>query len=498
MLKRLLRDESGVALGLAIIMIVLIGVMGAGLLVFVQSDLKAVVEVNQGQKALELADAGIQAARTQQLSDVVRKHYDRNYANDCDDSQRRATAEDWSPNTTVYNDAKDCSSGTTTRSVGGVTRNFAEGKFNVTIECFDQSGDPSDICAGISENAPESIEARKRTFFKITSTGYFPADESGAKRKIEAIYHTNRLSVPTAYYTPKDIEFNGNVSISGVSFFAGGNIYFGNNTIIDRTTNALYNDWDTTNSANFDPISNLNTVPRRQGPNATDPKIEAAGLAAQGKICKTRTQCSQNSDSIADGKNDYDSTTGAKGSNKSFVRKSDADIANNTANASGTVSYPFNPNVKFDFETLERIAREQGNYYEGEVDIVSTASTIANKKYPNPSSDQTVFYVKANETTIDYFANYSPPAKGLIVVEGGNFEISNSSSGFEGILIVTGNGTTTGIYKNPGNKTVKGFVIADGGMTIGGGVDPFAVVGDFTQRPGFYNMKPWSWRELYQ
>ncbi len=67
----MLKDESGVALGLAVIMVVLIGVMGAGLLTLVQSDLEAVVEVNQGQRALSLADAGVQAARSHLLSDSV-------------------------------------------------------------------------------------------------------------------------------------------------------------------------------------------------------------------------------------------------------------------------------------------------------------------------------------------------------------------------------------------------------------------------------------------
>ena len=51
------------ALGLAIIMVVLIGVMGAGLLTFVATDLKAVVEVNRGEQAFELAEAGIEVAK---------------------------------------------------------------------------------------------------------------------------------------------------------------------------------------------------------------------------------------------------------------------------------------------------------------------------------------------------------------------------------------------------------------------------------------------------
>ncbi|HEX2740113.1 MAG TPA: hypothetical protein VHM69_06675, partial [Rubrobacter sp.] len=238
------------ALAIAIFVMVLVGVMGAGLLVFVRNDLESVIGVNQGQRAFAIAEAGIQIAEVQQLSDVARRHYDRDRTNDCTNGQIRATAVDWSPNTTIYSDPRNCGSVTTTRSAGGVTRDFAGGKFNVTIECFDQVGDASDICSGISEMAPENVEASRKAFFKITSTGYYPADGSGAKRKVEAIYYTNSLDVPTAYYTPKDIEFNGSPTVSGVSFFAGGNIKVGN-ADINPTVPALYRDWDTTNPANF-------------------------------------------------------------------------------------------------------------------------------------------------------------------------------------------------------------------------------------------------------
>jgi hypothetical protein len=52
--------------------------MGAGLLTFVRSDLEAVVEVNQGQRALSLADVGVQAARRQLRSDAHPGRYDAN------------------------------------------------------------------------------------------------------------------------------------------------------------------------------------------------------------------------------------------------------------------------------------------------------------------------------------------------------------------------------------------------------------------------------------
>jgi hypothetical protein len=76
MIRRLVRDEAGMTMGLAIMMIVLISVMGAGLLTFVSRDLNTVVEVNRGQRAFEIADAGVEAAKRQLASNVVREDYD--------------------------------------------------------------------------------------------------------------------------------------------------------------------------------------------------------------------------------------------------------------------------------------------------------------------------------------------------------------------------------------------------------------------------------------
>ena len=69
MIRRLLPEERGMALGLAIIVVVIIGVMGAGLLTFVASDLEAVVAVNRGEQAFELAEAGIEVAKAHLASD---------------------------------------------------------------------------------------------------------------------------------------------------------------------------------------------------------------------------------------------------------------------------------------------------------------------------------------------------------------------------------------------------------------------------------------------
>ena len=70
------RDESGVALGLAVIVVVLIGVLAAGLLATLRSDLEATAQANRGQRALHLAEAGAQAAAAQLRADADPAHYD--------------------------------------------------------------------------------------------------------------------------------------------------------------------------------------------------------------------------------------------------------------------------------------------------------------------------------------------------------------------------------------------------------------------------------------
>lgn len=69
MIVNLLREERGMVLGLAIIVVVVIGVMGAGLLTFVCADLQAVVAVNKGEQALQLAEAGVEVAKAHLVDD---------------------------------------------------------------------------------------------------------------------------------------------------------------------------------------------------------------------------------------------------------------------------------------------------------------------------------------------------------------------------------------------------------------------------------------------
>jgi Tfp pilus assembly protein PilX len=69
MTLHLMREERGMVLGLAIIVVLVIGVMGAGLLTFVSADLQAVVAVNRGEQAFQLAEAGIEVAKAHLADD---------------------------------------------------------------------------------------------------------------------------------------------------------------------------------------------------------------------------------------------------------------------------------------------------------------------------------------------------------------------------------------------------------------------------------------------
>ena len=69
MIQRLLTEQRGMALGLAIIVVVIVGVMGAGLVTIVATDLEAVVAVNRGEQAFEWAEAGIEVAKAHLAND---------------------------------------------------------------------------------------------------------------------------------------------------------------------------------------------------------------------------------------------------------------------------------------------------------------------------------------------------------------------------------------------------------------------------------------------
>jgi len=260
-------------LALALIMIVLIGVMGAGLLTFVNRNMNTVIEENRGQRAFEVADAGIAAAERQLESDCIGDSACRTgYDDDGDDGNSDDDLQ-WSV------------------AEGGLTLNNLDGD------------------ATTSDSVTVTIDYREfintTNDFKVISTGTY----GSSKRKVEAIFKPvadgggSGNVVNPAYYTPSDIKLSadatGPVQISGMSLFSGQNI------IIEGITSATHlddeyrakqspidildvvnsgpkplEDW---NSLNFDPSGYWNTTGRVKRPGSPGPnKFEGSALAPKG------------------------------------------------------------------------------------------------------------------------------------------------------------------------------------------------------------------------
>ena len=145
-LHRWVGEESGIALPLAILVMVLVGVMGAGLLAFVMTDLDSVVTTNRGQRAFEMADAGVASAKRQLSSEPDAAKYDGSGS----DNLR------WSANPPP--DVAE----------GGVTLNDLDGS---------DTTDDSVLVKIESLTTPEDS-------FKVISTGRY----GDARRRIEAVF----------------------------------------------------------------------------------------------------------------------------------------------------------------------------------------------------------------------------------------------------------------------------------------------------------------------
>ena len=490
MLERFWRDETGMALGLVVIMIVLIGVMGAGLLVFVRNDLEAVVEVNQGHRAMDLADAGTQAAKAQLLADNIPAHYDVDslltqvFNNplcniDSSDATRAAgeliarnpSAENWSP------------------ELGGQTRTFAGGQFNVTIRWMTPLPlAPSDCRA--PRTSLTGILPGGTEYFKVVSTGTY----GNAKRKVEVIYETYDLHVPKAYYTPGPITVSGTACIDGVSLFSLSNVTFNGNGGCSGTLGFLmnshmkgqdraYGDW------NDPPSDKFNKTGRRD---ALGVPVTDAGVGAVGTI----------SGSTRKGTRDYDATSTPK-----FVQAPSAN-----PQGSNEITFPFDLGSQPDANRLCDEAKAQGNYEEytttGNKRLTnwpadSSYTTVVCKVFKNMnSSNKLIWDVAGTTDLLDPYAGCEGPIrKGTLVVRNGNFSTQSNTALFQGIVVVRGaedsTSTDLGNSSDTGNTCLDGFVNATSEIKIAGTVRP-SVSLEVNNRPGFYGVRTWSWRELYE
>jgi hypothetical protein len=464
MVQRFIKDESGIALGLAVIMIVLIGVMGAGLLVFVRNDLGAVVEVNQGQRAFNIADAGAQTAKQHLLGDKIPAHYDVDSttnplytASSCNVGDESAApalqGPSWSPES------------------GGVTRTFAEGQFNVTIRWLSPDSSADDRCkAPQTGTLPKGVD-----YFEVISTGTY----GDATRRIEAIYGTYDLNVPKGYFTQSgDIIIAGSACIDSVSLFALNNISLldGGSGCPDtgkniKGTDRAYGNWQ----------NSINPTPRSTG---------NAGFGAAGTI---------DSKLKVSGR-DYDKNTCPK-------------LVQNLTDASacpspGRITFPFTPDSQPDIDFLrdEAMRQEQENPATQRHYFNPSNGNLNLSNWPDNSSENTIVFVEfsgaGSSNTVKWDVSGSctdnPPKKGTLVVTNGNFTTQPNRAQLQGVVIVRGGEVADGTSSDTGKTCLEGFVNAQGTITIAGNVSPLASEELADDRPGFYGVRTWSWRELYE
>lgn len=462
MMKRLAREEAGMTMALTIFMIVIIGVMGAGLLTFVQKDLESVVEVNKGQNAFEMADAGVQAARQQIRRDADPEHYDIDstadaayYSGVCNDPGEDATTTDRTP----AGENWSYRSPTADVPTPGVTRDVPDsGKFTVTIRWLSRAPAANSGC-----RAPvvEGSDPAKARFFRVVSTGEF----NGAKRKIEAVMSTADNGVAKAYFTQSTMELNGNSCITNISLFALGQIDTGNSgggsgcrpggNIVSGTDNA-YGNWK--NSRN--PIARPTTNAGIGSP---------AGITGGSKTAGR----------------DYDNETIPK-----FVVEDPAD---------GQMTFPFDPDSQKGAVDAERLA-----FYKAEATVSHTYSSSQSiNDWPADSNYNTVYYVKFTQPnqTLTWSQNGrcsdpdSAKKKGIIVVENGDFKAGgNNDARFSGTVIVRGGAGASGKYTDTGNGCMESYVNSSGTIKVTGNPNPSSNP-DVDNTIGYYDVRVWSWRE---
>ncbi len=473
MTRRFIEDESGMTMALTIMVMVIIGVMGAGLLTFVTTDLRAVAEVNQGQRAFEMADAGVQAAKQQLNSDFTVDHYN------------GGTGDiNWS-------------SSTSNSSCPDL------GSYGTCLNNLDSSDSTSD-----SVNVQIQSLATPANSFKVISTGGY----GNAKRKIEAVFQVTpgiSSNIPPAHFTWRNINQDGGgggCNLDGTSMFAIGDASFGDSFDICDAPDRSYGKWAATSGAGPYPNSvgsypnAFNSTPRSSCPGGR------AGIVARGTISTNGGAGSE----VAKGTCSFDENT------------TPAVVSGPPANGN-QIAFPFSvassPPAS-DLEVLRQralqlekqnpgaryyIDSDPGNGVDdaaltSDYDIGSSANSTR-MTWPAGSDFETVVFFKflpnsGRNASWTYSQNCASTdtSRGVIAVENGNFNIDNNNGGFNGAVVIRG-----GKFSSSGNACMTGYVNSSGDINMRGDFTS-GTVPSLASLPAFQSsdVSLLSWREVYQ
>lgn len=438
---RLFGDESGMAMGLAVITMVIIGVMGAGLLAFVVSDLNAVVEVNQGQRAFEMADAGVGAAKRQLASD---------------------------PASGSYNDAAPT----------GDDVQWAKSKGGVTLNNLDAS-------SATIDRVNVTVQNVGSTSFKVISTGEY----GPAKRTIEAIFGRSggAGSGGTNYIrTPGRINLSGGLNLTGTTVYAAqgastsGNITLNSSDLFFGDSWSMSGDVSTTGTSPFGNWQNsFNPTPRP----STAPGVASTNLLIGGDL--TTRKGTQFFDSAT---TPQFSSTGAAGRiTFPFDTTVEPDLV--ALRAKANAQEAANP-------SQPHFITATSDYTLSSWPAGSTQDTVVFVDFTGSGGNNFVWRVPGSCTDTD--------AKGTLVLNGANWSDSGASLYkrlYGGVVVKrrAGDGTQNGVISRSGGTCIGGSIFADGDISVSGGIssvtEPTPNLPSII--PGSGEPKPLSWRECY-
>lgn len=479
-MRRLAWDESGIAMGLAVILIVIIGVMGAGLLVFVRNDLEAVVEVNQGQRAFEMADAGVQAAEQQLKSDSSSDSYDGSGA---EESQ-------WS-------------------SSSGNSNCSDLGEYGICLT--DLYGTSTDNLVNVQ------IEYREdENDFRVVSTGRY----GDAKRSVEAIFEASSgVQIPPVFFTRTNLTITGSSSVN-TSTFALRDVRITGSSSLGNNEDEKFGKWAETSGS--DPYPNdSGSFPNdfNRTPRGTD----LVGIATQGELRMTNSAA----DEFLPGTKSFGGTY-EQGADRNCADPCPRVVPDYDASLlpdSEKIAFPFDvPSPSEDeamIDTLRKRALqlEQENpgerhYFDSNPGDGVRQSTGYEDGYKfdlgdwpsNSDWDTVVFFDLESPEEIEWDISKNDVScddtsrKGIIVVNNGEFRVSGTDSGFNGGIIVRGNPPTDpdeGTFRSSGNVCMNAYVNASGEIKMSGSADlgnvpPLSSLSSFES-----GVEQRNWRECY-
>lgn len=524
-MRKFLHDESGMTMGLVIIMVVLIGVMGAGLLTFASTDLESVIETNQGQQAMEAADIGVDAARRHlAVEDAMPLSYDGTVTADnsdwYDDSTPKVLDFDGDEVQVGIRYLYPSTSSSQTRQPDYAPEVLPTYGSDV---CNDTNGDGVDDDFSLPSNPDACDYPNNRNYYRVTVRG----GSGDAVRQVQAIYVAQNFEFPVAYYATRDIDFNGSsTSLNGLSFFA--NRYI-KNLRPNRITGAdlAYGNWAVSPYTGLD--NPYNAVPRTDlSGSSTSVAARAAGAASLGDTSASACESGGGYRFTSDGSGiTYSPTsdhrqqksrsagTSQKYAYRDYDRDSDfgcsssgtltssgrPDLRLNTWGArtsqpTGTITFPFAVgDATADNEivaALKEKAQAQGLYtrrapgstfniddngadiprYPADSDLTDTVMFV---EFANGTDDAPVYGAKGHVTYRADSSDADNLVKGTIVIMNGDLNTNSSADDFQGVMVVrdpndTDNGTDSTAVGCLDSGTVMDFC-HDGSLNIEGFVN---------------------------